>query len=107
MIFIKTTLVIILSISVVIILFSGRHKALMRLFLVLFYFILLIFIAVPPLSDVAANFFGISTGKDMIIYLAIAIIWFLTALNHAKNKRMERNITVLVRKNAIDDFIKT
>ena len=107
MIFIKTTLAIILSISVVILLFSGRHKALMRLFLVVFYIILLIFIAVPPLSDKVANFFGIGTGKDMIIYLAIAIIWFLISLNHAKILRTDRNITELVRKDAIDSYIKT
>ena len=107
MIFIKTTLTIILSISVVILLFSGKFKAFMRLFLVMFYFILLIFIAIPPLSDKVANYFGIGTGKDMIIYLAIAIIWFLTSLNHAKILRTDRSITELVRKDALDNVIKT
>ncbi len=107
MIFIKTTLAIILSISVVILMFSGRYKTFMRLFLVLFYFILLIFIAIPPLSDIVAHFFGIGTGKDMIIYLAIAIIWFLSTLNHAKIKRTDRNITELVRKDALDNYIHT
>jgi hypothetical protein len=107
MIFIKTTLAIILSISVVILMFSGKFKTFMRLFLVLFYLILLVFIAAPPLSDKVANFFGIGTGKDMIIYLSIAIIWFLTSLNHAKIKRTERHITELVRKEAINNAIRT
>ena len=107
MIFIKTTLALILSLSVVILMLSGRYKAYMRLFMILFYVILLIFIAAPPLSDKVANYFGIGTGKDMIIYLSIAVIWFMTVINHAKIRVMERNITELVRKDALDSYIKT
>jgi hypothetical protein len=46
-------------------------------------------------------------GKDMIIYLATAAIWFFTISNHAKIKLTDRDITELVRKDAIDCCIKT
>ena len=104
MIFIKTTLLLILSLSFVIYMISGKHKTVTRLALVLIYFVLFVFIISPPLADIVANFFGIGTGKDMIIYLATAAIWFFTISNHAKIKLTERNITELVRKNALDDF---
>jgi len=107
MIFIKTTLLLILSISFVIYLISGRHKAFTRLGLLIIYFVLFIFILIPPLADKVANYFGISMGKDMIIYLATAAIWFFTISNHAKIKLTDRDITKLVRKDAIDCCIKT
>ena len=86
---------------------SGKHKAFTRLLLVTIYFILFIFIAMPPFADKVANFFGIGTGKDMIIYLATAAVWFFTTSNHAKIKLTERSITELVRKDAIDHVTKT
>ena len=107
MIFIKTTLILVLSFSFVIYMVSGRHKAFTRLGLVLIYFVLFVFILIPPLADKVANFFGIGAGKDMIIYLATAAIWFFTISNHAKIKATDRNITELVRKDALDSFKKT
>ena len=107
MIFFKTTLALILTISIAVLMLSGRYKTYMRLFMIFFYVILLIFIASPPLSDIVAHYFGIGTGKDMIIYLCIAIIWFMTAINHAKIRIIERHITELIRKDALDSYIET
>ena len=107
MIFIKTTLILILSLSFVIYMISGRHRTITRLMLIMIYFALFIFIISPPLADVVAHFFGIGTGKDMIIYIAIAAIWFFTVSNHAKIKLVERNITELVRKDSLDNVIYT
>ena len=107
MIFIKTTLILFLSLGFVIYLLSGKHKAITRLALVFIYFCLFVFIVSPPLADIVANFFGIGTGKDMIIYLATAAIWFFTISNHVKIKIIERHITEVVRKDALDSFILT
>jgi hypothetical protein len=107
MIFIKTTLILILSLSFVVYMVSGRHKAFTRLGLVIIYLVLFVFIISPPLADKVANFFGIGTGKDMIIYLATAAIWFFTISNHARIKLTDRNVTELVRKDALDSARKT
>ncbi len=107
MIFIKTTLLLLLSLGFVIYMISGKHKTVTRLSLVLIYFILFIFIISPPLADIVANFMGIGAGKDMIIYLATAAIWFFTISNHAKMKITDRHVTELVRKDALDSAKET
>ena len=107
MILIKSTLTIILIISIGILLITGKYKAFEKFFLLIVSSILLIFIISPQLSDIVANFFGIGKGKDLIIYIAIAILWFFYVINYVKIKKIERNITLIVRKKALENYKKT
>ncbi|RUM46336.1 MAG: hypothetical protein DSY46_00150, partial [Hydrogenimonas sp.] len=42
------------------------------------------------------------SGKDMIVFLSIASVWLLATVNYIRGKRVERVISKLVRKNALD-----
>ncbi len=104
MILIKSTLAIILIISIGILLITGKYKAFEKFFLLIISSILLAFIISPQLSDVIANFFGIEKGKDLIIYIAIAILWFFYVISYVKIKKLERDVTLIVRKNALENY---
>jgi hypothetical protein len=56
----------------------------------------------PKLSSFLANKFGIGRGVDFIVYISIAIIFFLLFKLHIKIESVSRNVTELTRKRALD-----
>ncbi|SRR3989339_1694054 len=52
----------------------------------------------PRLADLAAYSVGIGRGADLIIYISLAVLFFLFFRLLVKQERMNRDITKLTRK---------
>lgn len=53
-----------------------------------------------------ANALGIGRGADLIFYASLIIIFYLIFRIYLKLEKMEKNITKIIRKNALDDIEK-
>ena len=73
-----------------------------------FIFWLLLWIAVltvvfkPEITNIFANYLGIERGIDVVIYLSILVLFYLMFRLYVKIDVMEKNITKVVRKDAIE-----
>ena len=56
----------------------------------------------PKVTTYAANFFGIGRGTDFILYLAMALLFYLIFRISISIEEIRRDITELVRKIALD-----
>ncbi len=57
----------------------------------------------PQTTDIVARFFGVGRGADFVIYLSLIILFALSFRMFVKLEHVEREITSLVRKLAIED----
>ena len=53
-------------------------------------------------TDVIAKFFGVEKGADLAVYVSIIVLFYLVFKMVIKFDKMERDITKIVRKIAID-----
>lgn len=56
----------------------------------------------PETTSVLARFVGVGRGADLIVYLALLALFYLQFRQFAKIEKLEREITAVVRKDAID-----
>lgn len=63
-----------------------------------------VFVIFNRITDKMAHFLGISRGADMIFYLGILFLFFLILKLYARLRRVEQNLTELVRKKSIDEI---
>jgi hypothetical protein len=56
----------------------------------------------PPLSTRLASLFGIGRGSDLIVYTAVAVLFYLVFRLYVAIEHIEREITALVRQDALD-----
>ena len=59
--------------------------------------------ALPQTTDVIARFVGVGRGADVIVYTALIGLFYLMFKLFVKIEDLEREITSLVRKLAIED----
>jgi len=64
----------------------------------------IIFVIFNEITDKIAHFLGISRGADMIFYLGILFLFFLILKLYSRLRRVEENLTELVRKRSIDEM---
>ncbi|MCB9802589.1 DUF2304 domain-containing protein [Candidatus Nomurabacteria bacterium] len=67
--------------------------------------ILLVF-WVPEITSYLANFLGVGRGADLIIYLSIVVIFYLIFKIFIRLNKTDRQITKLVREDAINNAEK-
>ena len=60
-----------------------------------------VFVLWPNLSAKFAIFFGVGRGADLVVYLSIALIFFLIFKLMVKIEKINREITLLVRKESL------
>lgn len=60
----------------------------------------------PETASSAARFFGVGRGADVVVYLALAAVYWLVFRLFAKIEDLERRITKLVRELALKDLEK-
>ncbi len=60
----------------------------------------------PQTTDVVARFFGVGRGADFIIYLSLIVLFAFSFRMFVKLEHVEREITSLVRKLAIEEVEK-
>ena len=61
-----------------------------------------VFVIDPPFSTQIANLLGIGRGADLLFYLFIITSLFYAVETRSRLRRMEQQLTKLVRQNAID-----
>ena len=71
------------------------------LFWVLFWLIASIAVWWPDSTTLLANTFGIGRGTDFILYIAIAVLFYLVFKLHIKLESIGRDVTKVVRKEAL------
>lgn len=62
----------------------------------------IILVLYPDLSTLIANRLGIGRGADLLVYLFIVVALFYAVSLMARIKRLERQMTALVRRQALD-----
>lgn len=53
-------------------------------------------------TDIIAKFFGVEKGADLAVYISIIVLFYLAFKMVIKFDKMERDITKIIRKIAID-----
>lgn len=61
----------------------------------------------PGITTEAANLLGIGRGADLVFYVSLIVLFYLIFRIYLKLEKMERNITKLVRRDAIDNERET
>ena len=72
------------------------------LFWVLFWLAACGFILWPNSTAVLAGYLGIGRGADLVFYVALVVIFYVLFRLHIKIETMSRDITKVVRKEALD-----
>ena len=81
-----------------------RSNVLDVILILLFVVVGVVFVIFNEITDKMAHFLGISRGADMIFYLGILFLFFLILKLYARLRRIEQNLTELVRKKSIEEI---
>lgn len=71
---------------------------------VIFWVGVVVVVILPDTSSKVASFFGVGRGADLVVYLALAIVFYLQFRLFVKTEEVERQITKLVRNQALDEL---
>lgn len=71
---------------------------------ILFWLATIIIIIFPDLTVAPANWLGIGRGADLVVYLSLIFIFYLLFRFLLRLEKMEKEITMLVRENALNDY---
>jgi len=71
-----------------------------------FWLIGAVLVIFPDAMQTIANFVGIGRGVDLLIYLSLIILFFGMFYILVRLERIERDITKIVRKRALDENVK-
>ena len=72
-----------------------------------FWFLVAAATLAPKKTDVIAQWLGVERGADLLVYLSIIALFFLVFRIIVKLEKMDRDITKVVRKNALDEVEKS
>ncbi len=75
-------------------------------FWILFWLGVDVVVLFPNSTTVLANALGIGRGVDLVMYISVLLIFFILFRLNVKIEGINRQITKVVRKNAIDDVKK-
>jgi hypothetical protein len=81
-----------------------RRPALDKLFVGLLMISGIFFVLDPEVTNQLAHFLGIGRGADLIFYLAILGFGYITLLLYSKIKKLEDQLTQIVRKQSLDSI---
>jgi len=85
---------------------SGEIKFWNASFWFLFWLLSAAVVVFPGLAVWLAKFLGVGRGVDAVIYLAIAGLFFMIFRLWVRLEKIEKNLTKLVRQDALKDKIK-
>ena len=83
-----------------------RNTFLDLVLILLFLITGVVFVIFNEITDKMAHFLGIGRGADMIFYLGLLFLFFLMLKLYARLRRVEENLTELVRKKSIEEAEK-
>jgi len=73
---------------------------------ILFWIMILIIDLQPNIINFIANFVGIGRGVDLVIYISLFVIFYLFFCLLVRINKIDKNISELTRKIALDEFEK-
>lgn len=76
------------------------------LFWILFWILAVLFVIAPDSSFYFAKLLGVARGADLIVYLALALLFFLVFKLTVKLEKINREITKITRQNALSESAK-
>ena len=59
---------------------------------------------IPDVASRAADFFGVGRGADLVVYLALLLLFGLVFQLYVSHVKLQRELTELVRKDALKDL---
>lgn len=65
-----------------------------------------LFILFPEWTNVLAKKLGVGRGTDLVLYLCIVLFYFVILKLYARMRKLEQQITDLIRKQGIDEVEK-
>lgn len=68
--------------------------------------IAVLFILFPEWTNVLAKKLGVGRGADLVLYIGIVLFYFVVLKLYARMRKLEQQITELIRKQAIDEVEK-
>lgn len=76
--------------------------------IIFFFFVLVgaVLIINPDLSTIVAKYLGIGRGADLVFYIFIIISLFFAISTNARQKHLQRQITLLIRQIALSNPIQ-
>ncbi len=69
----------------------------------IFWFITAFLVLFPDVTSYAASFVGVGRGVDLVIYIAILILFYLMFRALVKLDKVEKDVTKVVRKVALEE----
>ena len=69
----------------------------------IFWFMVAFLVVFPETTSYIANIVGVGRGVDLVIYIAIFILFYLMFRSLVKLDKVEKDVTKVVRKVALDD----
>jgi len=69
----------------------------------IFWLIVCLVVIFPDITSYAANLVGVGRGVDLVIYLALLLLFYLVFRILVRLDKQEKEITKIVRKIALDD----
>ena len=71
-----------------------------------FWALAVVAVSVPETTDLAARWFGVGRGADLVVYLSVTVLFYLVFRMFVKLEDMEREITKIVRSDALESLEK-
>jgi small membrane protein len=65
-----------------------------------------LFILFPEWTNVLAKQLGVGRGTDLVLYVGIVLFYFVILKLYARMRKLEQQITDLIRKQALDEVEK-
>lgn len=81
-----------------------RRTTIDKLLVVLMLLTGIFFVLYPETTNKLAHFLGIGRGADLIFYMAILYFGYILLVLYAKIKKLEDQIVVIVRKQALENI---
>lgn len=72
-------------------------------FWLLFWFAVVVVSLLPQTATILADLVGVGRGADLIVYLALVVLFYLTFRLFVKHELLERHLTTLVRELALKE----
>jgi small membrane protein len=72
----------------------------------IFWFIVAFLVFFPEVTSYAANWVGVGRGVDLVIYMAILILFYLMFRALSKLDKVEKDVTRVVRTVALKDEVR-
>jgi len=106
MIILFQTLFILFALFVVFVVFRKKREGLLgpkgAAFWFVFWVLAVVAVLWPDSTTVLANYLGIGRGTDFIVYVSLAVMFFVLFKLHIKVESIGRDVTKVVRKEALN-----